>query len=63
MGQIDLFDIENESKRMTYAKLNHLNQDSFVLTNDLYVIELRVIYSNNWDHLTLLTYAKLNYMK
>ena len=34
-----------------------------VQTNDLCLIELLVINSNTWNHLTMLTYAKLNVCK
>ena len=32
-----------------------------VYTNDWCLIEMSLIYSNAWNHLTLLSYAKMNY--
>ena len=53
IGQIELLDIKTVSKQTTYELLEIDLFDHLMAFNAWCLIELLVIHSNNWNHLTV----------
>ena len=63
MGQIELFDYLNWGQTNDLCEIELFEIELFDHLIDWCLIELIVIDSNIWNHLTLLTNAKLNCLK